>query len=117
MAYRLPVFNLSANIWRSGNPTSNPPDVVSPCQLRAAGKQSTGQDVANDWSFLWAVLFPPLTDVRDAYSAPGQDTLEVPAGSGRFYQAALVDDVAKGFTNEYRIAFVLKLIAWPSPIP
>ena len=117
MSFRIPTFNLVANIWRAANPVTNPPDVVADCQLRAAGKQSTGQDTTNDWAFLWSVSFPALTDIRDAYVPGGADKIEVPAGSKRFYQVAAADDVAKGFANEYRTAFVIKLAPWPAPMP
>ena len=115
--FRVPTFNLTCNVWRSTTPVINPPDLSPTCQLRAAGKQSTGQDVSQDWVFLWSILFPANTDVRDAISPGGADTIECPAGSKRYYSTAMVDDVAKGFANEYRTAFVLKLAPWPAPIP
>jgi hypothetical protein len=57
------------------------------------------------------------TDIRDKYTQPGTHYVEVPLASGRFYKIDLVDDVARGFTNEYRIAIIRKVGTWPSPIP
>lgn len=76
------------------------------------------------------LLLPALTDIRDAACASGYtDIVEVPDGSGRWYSVEYVDDVAKGFTNEYRVAVLSKAfddgyvsnhfpgLKWPSPIP
>ena len=61
----------------------------------------------------------------DVVASP--DVVEVPSGSGRWYQVNLVDDVVKGFTNEYRIATIVKIgqnyggtapgLFWPIPMP
>jgi hypothetical protein len=46
------------------------------------------------------------------------DTVEVPAGSGRYYAILAVDDVARGFENEYRLALAEPAYnLWPVPIP
>lgn len=117
MAFRIPTFNLTCNIWRGGSLLSNPPDATSMCQLRATGKQNSGY-IANAIIYaLPEILFPAHTDVRDTFNAGGADRFEVPAGSGRFYETAQVDDVAKGFANEYRQAIVGKIGVWPTPIP
>jgi len=117
MGFRPPVFNLTANVWRAASdPDVDPPDVVTECQLRAAGKQSTGQDAAHDWVFLWAVLVPKDTDIRD-WASGSRDYIEIPAASGRMYRIEMVDDVGKGFTNEYRTGFIQKETGWPAPIP
>jgi hypothetical protein len=119
MAFRVPTFNLTANIWR-GNPV--PPPVGAPalagvpCQL--------AWDVAADVTFVsglnfrhvMKVRFPAGTDVRGVLSATNQDLAEVPAGSGRFYTLWNVDDVGKGFPNEYRQALALPA-AQPTPLP
>jgi hypothetical protein len=70
---------------------------------------------------------PAGTDIRDEGVDPGvADCVEVPAGSGRFYLVDYVDDVAKDFPNEYRIAVLVKVGGagffptfplWPQPIP
>lgn len=118
MAFVPPTFNLTANVWHNPNPVTNPPDLVVSCQLRAPGKQSGFMALTATVLILsWEILFPALTDIRDARNGLGQDLVEVPAGSGRLYEGLLVDDVAKGFTNEYRILYVQKAGNWPTPIP
>jgi hypothetical protein len=75
-----------------------------------------------------ALLLPALTDVRSAVQGVENDVIEVPAGSGRWYNVAGVDDVGKGFDNEYRIVSLrqishfrdwipLGIPYWPIPMP
>lgn len=63
------------------------------------------------------LLCPKLTDIHGQRPGFGPDNVEVPAGSGRYYRVMFVDDWAKGFPNEYRIALILAYADWPSPIP
>jgi len=67
------------------------------------------------------LLLPAGTDVRDAWCASGEDAVEVPVGSGRFYRALYVDDIGKGFSNEHRAVLLTKrgnaLGLWPTPVP
>lgn len=132
MGFRTPSFNLVCNIWtrsdagpgpRTAAPAA-PPRLSPACQLRAAGKQSTAQDDQKWWAFAAELLLPAGTDVRDDFTIdPGlavadqPDLVEVPAGSGRWYTVVQVDDVAKGFPNEYRVAMIFKNKFWPIPTP
>jgi len=125
MAYKVPTFNILCNIWHGlapGTVPTGPPDIANQtCQLRAPG-HSIGEipGVANReqdfWMPGWALLVPKLTDVRDEFSGTFPDVVECPAGSGRLYLAKHVDDVGKGFANEYRTAYLMKM-AFPNPIP
>ncbi len=118
MPYTPPSFNLVCNIYTSnGGPGGVLRIALQPCQLRAPSKYHTQVDSSHLYVPLWELLFPALTDVRDYGSSSGGDGIEVPAGSGRYYSVGYVDDVAKGFPNEYRMAFVAKRILWPTPIP
>ena len=71
------------------------------------------------------LLLPKLTDVRAGWNGGSPDLVEVPTGTHRFYLVGYVDDVAKGYANEYRIAIVAYLsagaaafgIAAPVPLP
>lgn len=118
MTFTVPVFNLTCNLWRgpghAGAPHSSPI-----CQLRYPGRgpfqvipgaPPTGQ-------IPWYLCLPAGTDVRDEGSVGGGDTIEVPAGTGRYYRVMLADDVARGFANAYRLAFIYKLYPWPLPYP
>ncbi len=131
-SFAIPTFNLLCNVWH--NPGRAPAlypaaDFQVGCNL-ANGRVShvlTSQKRLIRQDTLGAsgsVLFPIGTDVRDASVDPNPDAIEVPAGSGRFYWIAFVDDIAKGFPNEHRWAIAVKLFTdghfdyrWPRPIP
>jgi len=131
MGFRVPTFNLVCNVWSRSAVPAGPVTITGlgapriadqECQLRQAGKLSTAQDELTFWVFGWEILFPPGTDIRDNMSWDGvainqPDFIECPAGSGRGYTVVQVDDAAKGFMNEYRVAFVFKNAYWPIPAP
>lgn len=120
MHYSPPVYNLNAKIWRFGLPTGGPPSVITTCNL-ALGKRvghlitKTGA-TAPSWGGMW-LLCPPGTDIQDAKNGIGNDRVEVPAGTGRFYDAVWVDDAGSGFANEHRFAELLGVAPWPTPFP
>jgi hypothetical protein len=120
MAFRIPSMPLSANVWRQGLSVLDPPSLVTVCNLSIGRRvlASTGipSDLDTD-TVVVTLLLPALTDVRDGVSPPGADTVEVPAGSLRYYVVKQVDDVGKGFPNEFRFAVISKLAPWPSPVP
>lgn len=118
----IPQFPLTANIWRSGNATTNPPNVITPAQLHVGvqHRQLFGLATQCEQSITRFIYTPKGTDIRPFwFNTP--DTVEIPAGSGRYYTCMDVDDVARGFPNEFRIGalFVSQTtgFAWPLPIP
>lgn len=144
MAFRLPSFNLSANVWRGNvDCTSAPPASTVGCNL-SPGKRvfqapalfippaSTVATLAMV-PMVMELLVPALTDLRYRGNGAGFfDSIEVPAGSGRFYACIFVDDIGKGFSNEHRFALLLQPAAglaawlnvaassmpqWPTPYP
>jgi hypothetical protein len=133
--FNTPDFNLTAAVYRMTVPYDFATKVFSadlPCQLRGFGQHPKDVTILLVSSVaIWGeiyVLFPQGSDVRDISCGSGSDLLEVPAGSGRWYLVVYVDDVAKGFTNEYRSASVIKIFGddgasfrhfppWPAPIP
>lgn len=125
MAFRLPTFNVTVNIWRSTNSHTNPPDVVTVGNLspgRLVSVSGTNPFLVAPGSIVAFMLLrlPPLTDIEDGILSGtlSPDQVEVPAGSGRFYRSVYVDDIAKGFANEHRFAYVVKgSIPWPVPYP
>lgn len=130
MPYSPPTFNLICDIYSIPLPATfgeREYRQSSECQLapptRGAGSfPSVGSITGMTQSFYWSVRFPALTDVRDpSVDLTRTDFIECPAGSGRWYFVCIVDDVAKGFPNEYRIAIVRKSLLtggqWPIPIP
>lgn len=121
MSFSVPTFNLTCNIWRNASGPPAAPDVTENCNL-AWGKRSSSlqgiQDPAGE-PFM-TLLLPVSTDIRSSKCGAGNDWVEVPAGSGRFYEAIGVDDIGKGFSNEHRAAVLVASTHfgnWPAPIP
>jgi hypothetical protein len=121
MPFTVPVFNLNINIWHAGFGPPGPPSVAVLGNLQWGRKRG----VVVGWGgttgpqhTMW-LLLPALTDIRgDFENAPLQgDLVEAPAGSGKYYVTRYVDDVAKGFANEYRCAIIQQQQAFPVPIP
>jgi hypothetical protein len=131
MAFSVPTFGLTCNLYRG--PWTARVLASSPvCNLAYGRRITTPLDIApvagDDISNLMQLLLPALTDVRDVSNAVTPDVVEVPAGSGRWYGVVTVDDVGKGFPNEYRLAALIKIyealdplaypgLFWPVPIP
>lgn len=122
--YRLPTFNLTCNIWHTDwypATAEGPPDLVVVCQLRI-NRGTFGIPIApfgaNNYGVEMWLNMPKGTDIRGRYGLGlnNADTAEVPAGSGRWYTVLAVDDVAKGFDNEYRVACLAGYFS-PVPIP
>lgn len=120
MAYVIPTFNLVCNVYTSGDDFTTPRLSVE-CNL-ALGRRVTFPPLieTEDLPVLGMYLLVPAgTDIRDGYNATGNDNVECPAGSGRFYTVFIVDDIGKGFPNEHRFAYLVKFggSLWPTPIP
>jgi len=132
MAFAVPEFNLTCAIYTGPFDTKGLHRLISPCNL-AMGKRiqhyfhdpnqpGFGLGVAN-------LLLPAGTDIRDiSQNIASPDIVEVPTSSGRWYVVDTVDDVGKGFSNEYRFAALSKLssnygvaattgLFWPIPMP
>lgn len=121
MAFNVPSFNISCNVWTNGAGPPAAPRLTSLCNLQHARRIFSPSEggtfvLANPWCSMF-LLVPALTDVRDQSNASGQDIIEVPAASGRMYYCVHVDDVGKGFANEFRCCVLAKLGVWPTPIP
>lgn len=124
MAYVVPGFNIVCNIWSSG---SGPPPIGvaprisnQPCGLtfgrRANVASSGGTTLAGVPIQTISLLLPKLTDVRGPQDSVGPDWVECPALTGRWYQVTFVDDVGKGYANEYRQASLFAVAgSWSAP--
>lgn len=121
MAFSVPAMPLPVNVWRQGAALTDPPAVTTVGNLawgrRVAAPASGGTSGLGVVFTAETLLLPPLVDVRDGSCPSGPDVVEVPAGSGRFYDVATVDDIGKGFANEHRAAVLTKHGPWPQPIP
>lgn len=131
MSFQPPTFNLTCEIWNGPWATRTLRITEQECNL-AWGKRISYPTYAPA-SYLTdpgspKLLLPALTDIRDmSQNIPETDYVEVPSGTGRWYRVMLVDDVGKGFDNEYRIAGLAKIsqnidahwngLFWPIPMP
>lgn len=134
MGFSPPTFNLICKLYRGRWLLKTLIDDALPCNL-AMGKrvQTANFDIAEPayQPMQPHLMVPALTDVRD-FSQAGAvgryDMVEVPADSGRWYRIGIVDDVGKGFDNEYRLCGMLKIcefidsteyagLFWPTPMP
>jgi len=117
VAYRLPTFNLQGRLRRwSPGPYPGPGlGTLVSCGLRLY-KTSFIVNAGFNALTMVALVLPKGTDIRGNSPKSNGDIVEVPNGSGRFYIVNSVDDVAKGFANEYRFAAMTQ-VQIPFPIP
>lgn len=120
MAFVLPTFNLTCNIFTNGLGWG-PLRLSSPCNL-AYSKRVNQMVSEGFFPVNAALLLPALTDIRGPLNASGFDGVECPAGSGRWYIVSGVEDIGKGFANEHRCATLRPSggpggVLWPTPIP
>lgn len=122
MAFNAPTMNLAVNIWHGQPvPPAGPPNVVTVGNLRPLYTGNVVvQMLAASVRYCSTLALPKGTDVRprggltDGFHTA--DVLEVPAASGRYYICEEVEDVGKGFANEYRGAIIRQIVS-PIPIP
>jgi hypothetical protein len=124
MAKKIPLFPMTANVWRNASAIPGPPDLVVQCQLHVptAGRAAYGSTPTLIAGTLFRSIYVPKgTDLRPIWPSSLPDVIECPAGTGRFYHVWDLDDVAKGFPNEFRCASVIVYFgiagSWPTPIP
>lgn len=121
MGFTVPHFNIQCNVWHPPNVPPAAPDDTFDCNLAFGRRVSSYQGVISVPNEpIMSLLLPVRTDLRGPQSAGGADTVEVPAGSGRYYSVVGVDDSGKGFDNEHRVgllAWTTAFGAWPTPIP
>lgn len=128
MAFRLPTFNLLCNISIPGVPGTQVPAVApyrltnQACQLtygqRSQVASASGTGNQGTLVLCMNLLLPPLTDIRGPQDVVSFDSVEVPAGSGRWYYVFGVDDIGKGFSNEHRSASIYAIAGtWAPPYP
>ncbi len=133
MAFSLPVFNLTCDIYTGPWATRVLRVPSAPCNL-AWGKRTgpklffiEGDVAVNGVQTGITLLCPALTDLRSFPTYPQSDMIEVPVGSGRWYTAIFVDDIGKGFANEHRAAELGQIsetvdntrfagLTWPTPM-
>lgn len=118
--YHIPRFPLQVALWHDiPAPPVGSPDLVFNGQLRWLNRGAlTIVSFGIPGDFLTRALYVPKgTDIRPSISALRPDQVEVPRGSRRFYAVADVDDIAKGFPNEFRCAVLIQNVVPPVPLP
>jgi hypothetical protein len=126
MAFTIPAMPLSVKIWHAWTATVT---VYAAPNVTTVGNLSPGKRIMSYGGMTnqptksqipMELLLPKLTDIRAGWNGAAPDMVEVPAGSRRFYYVWWVDDVAKGFANEYRIAqigYSCSGLVWQGPLP
>ena len=119
MAYVLPVFNMTCDIYTSGDHTVAPRVVAAPCNLAWGRRVATAIEgtftagIIPD--FCLTLMLPAGTDIRGARSTTSGDAVEVPSGSGRYYLVAVADNIGMGFTNEHKAALIFQEDSFKTP--
>ena len=124
MSFSVPTFNLATNIWHAPIIPPAAPSLMVTANLQYARHDKVEIFNGQDGSIMY-LLVPKLTDIRGLWEGIESDVIECPAGSSRFYYILQVDDVGKGFPNEYRIAIMEQVtdpfgafgIPFPIPLP
>lgn len=122
MPFRIPRFNLLADVYDFFGPPFSPrpqPRLTTPANLKLI-KTAWGLSLLTASPEGTLLLVPIGTDIRpsDGFTLGPGDVIEFPQRSGRFYSAVGVEDVGKGFPNEYRcVAMVQAGYTGQFPIP
>jgi hypothetical protein len=131
MSFQPPNFNLICAIWSGPWLSKVLRNSAVPCNLalgRRVNSPQSGFNPVLSGSAQPTLLVPARTDIRDVSCGVPSDLVECPVGSGRWYVVNIVDDVGKGFSNEYRVVAMIKAcqfvdgvefagLDWPIPIP
>ena len=132
MAFTIPQFPILCDIFTGPYPTRVLRVGGQICNLQYGRRFAHFADfpIENESSQIMSLLLPPLTDVRSIVCGYAADIVECPQHSGRIYLVVNVDDVGKGFDNEFRVATLLAAsehkfgpgsdfvgVFWPTPIP
>lgn len=139
MPFVIPQMPLLCQVWHNWVASAEKYTVPNmsnlPCNL-SQGRRSL--DVSSEptktifgitcYGLVTELMVPKLTDIRGWISTPVlQDLIECPQGSKRLYSVLAVDDVGKGFANEYRLVLMCRVqqamvfsdmtVAVPVPLP
>lgn len=118
--HKLPVFPSSCIIWRGGGPTTGGTIVYNGKAEKVVwargGLFLVGFAHSSASTPMAAVYLPAGTDVRGELSSTGSDIIQWTANQLWLYVVTHVDDVADGFSNKFRVAWVNPL-SQPTPLP
>jgi len=124
MAFTLPNFNIVCQLWHyPRDPTSGPADQSDvPCNFSTSRATLMGRDTANmvGVDLMYRALRVPATvDIRCTAMGPGlgPDIVEVPQGTGAYYQVQDLATMGQGFPNAHRYCWVVPAPGFPLPTP
>jgi hypothetical protein len=121
MAFQLPNFNLLVNIWTNTlPPVFNPPRVADARANMAWGKRVSSMSTGGTSSVgviaqTMTLLLESTTDIRGYLSTTGYDIVEVPSGSGRYYNVYIADYIGYGFPNQHKAALIYQRQPFKTP--
>lgn len=123
MAFRVPTLNLQCRIWINQPAPPFPPgraaDLTVSCQLRNPTRAQLASTAVTGSVSNALLCLPARTNVHGFTATNFSDLVEVPIGTGRYYRVLSVEDVGKGFANEYRLATIQQQThlpgGWPDP--
>lgn len=117
-------MNLTCSVYTTADyPAGDPRLSGVPCQWRGVAKTTSPYNAVSITSFSvpTEILLPAGTDVRSIFETAGTTVFDVilltVEGGQLPFNVIDVYDVGKGFSNEYRVAAVVKRKPWPVPIP
>lgn len=107
MPFGPPTFNLPVSLWRK--PTSVLAAPTRSFMANLALGRRNALISQGGTSVLYPImemqlLCPAGTDIAGRIDGVYWDVVEVPAGTSRYYVVFWVDDVGRGFPNQYRFA-------------
>lgn len=121
MAFQLPSFNITVNIWTGPNapPAGAPRVAIAPANLAWGKRVSTmstgGTSTPGIIVSTMTLLLEKTTDIRGQFSTTGSDCVEVPSGSGRYYRVWTADFIGYGFPNEHKGAVIYQQPGFKTP--
>jgi IPT/TIG domain len=111
MAYRLPTWIVPCQIYNNGGGPPAAPRLIIVGNLTPGWREMEPLPLVYPLKTLTPPVFllcPKLTDIRGGNSLGGGDVVQCPSNSGRIYDVLWVEDSAKGFQNEHRIAVLVQ---------
>jgi hypothetical protein len=110
--HSLPSFPSLCTIWRGGLPGVGVAVYSGKCQKRvtpAGVSWDTGAPLFDSTAPGVTIYFPAGTDVRGQQEPGGPDYISWAGSNNYVYQVQLVEDIAEGFANRFRVAWVVQI--------
>jgi hypothetical protein len=116
---RVPAFPSTCQIFRGGPPGTGVQVYNGPCEKRVSANLAPyplGAPPLVIYTVWTSIYLPAGTDVRGNGQPGGRDYVQWQGNPAWVYIVEVVEDIADGFTNKFRIAWSLQWSV-PTPIP